>query len=143
MPSLNIDCNWKPPILTLPICCFTAVPYPSSISIWSKIVHFDLKDISDFPNGAVKSKDRWKLFQFNSLNRYMKLWGILPLPKVLSDPPAMSISACKLSVSSRLAACTLEMVIFFPFHADYVVFFFSFFFLLRRSKERSVYHCRI
>jgi len=43
MPSLNIDRNRKPPIIAIPICCSTAVPYPSSISIWSKIVHFDLK----------------------------------------------------------------------------------------------------
>lgn len=115
-PSLNIGHFRKPCNRILPIRCSTAAS-PSSVSIRSKAVDFDLKtywtslmvQINQKLDEAIPVKFPQQIYEamrYSSLAKGAK-----------RAPPVMCISACELFGGSRLAAfptaCALEMVIFF------------------------------
>jgi len=146
MPSLNIGRFQKSPNLILPIRCSMAAPSPSSVSIRSKAVHFDLKTYWISLMAQINQKlDEAIEVQFpQQIYEAMRYSALAKGAK--RSPPVMCISACELFGGSRLAAfptaCALEMVTFFLYDAIsilfYCIMFLVCFFTLRHSPKNGL-----
>ncbi|GAU34657.1 hypothetical protein TSUD_67070 [Trifolium subterraneum] len=114
LPSLQIGHFRKPANCILPIRCSTTAPSPSSVSIRSKAVHFDLKTYWTSLMVQINEKlDEAIPVQFpQQIYEGMRYSALAKGAK--RSPPVMCISACELFGGSRLAAfptaCALEMV---------------------------------